>query len=297
MRKELKMSRWIFTLLLITGIAVGQQKKVVVKKKSLHKDDKEQTVDVDVVTDGNEMTIVVKQDGEKKEYTINIDDKKTLKEVKEKLADMDVNIKTMFMNDDNVYTIHSGGYLGVQIQELTVGLREYFKIKNDNGVLISGVVDDSPAEKAKLKAGDIILSVNGDNVSTTSDLQRAISRQNPDSEVKLEVIRKGRKRDFNAILGSQKSNFSWTGKMPEIKFGDNDHNVFFFSPDDHESNLQSFHLEKEVEKLKKSDEKLHKEYKLRMVGPKIDDNLREEVERLKKELKDLRKEIEILKKT
>ena len=298
MRKERNMSRWILTLLLIAGIAVGQQKKVIIKKKTLHKGDKEQIVDVDVETDGDEMTIIITQDGEEKEYTIDMDDQTALKEVKEKLADMDVNIKNMVFADDNVFKIHSGGYLGVQIQELTDGLRKYFKVNNDNGVLISEVVEDSPAEKAKLKAGDIILSVNGDNVSTTSDLQQAISRQDTESEVKLEVIRKGRKKDMTATLGSQKSNFSWTGKMPPMKMGDEDHNVFLFSPDDNDSNLQSFHmknhfkaqakhLEKKAKKLKKSGEKLHKEYKFRMAGPNHDDNLREELDELKKELKKL----------
>ncbi|MBT4069555.1 MAG: PDZ domain-containing protein [Candidatus Marinimicrobia bacterium] len=308
MRKERNMSRWILTLLLIAGIAVGQQKKVIIKKKTLHKGDKEQIVDVDVETDGDEMTIIITQDGEEKEYTIDMDDQTALKEVKEKLADMDVNIKNMVFADDNVFKIHSGGYLGVQIQELTDGLRKYFKVNNDNGVLISEVVEDSPAEKAKLKAGDIILSVNGDNVSTTSDLQQAISRQDTESEVKLEVIRKGRKKDMTATLGSQKSNFSWTGKMPPMKMGDEDHNVFLFSPDDNDSNLQSFHmknhfkaqakhLEKKAKKLKKSGEKLHKEYKFRMAGPNHDDNLREELDELKKELKKLRKEINKLKKS
>ncbi|MEA1882292.1 MAG: PDZ domain-containing protein [Candidatus Marinimicrobia bacterium] len=298
------MSRWILSLLLIAGIAVGQQKKVIVKKKALHKDDKEQTVDVDVQTDGDEMTIVVTQDGEEKEYTIDINDKKALKKVQEKLADMDVNIQTMVFDDDNVFKIHSGGYLGVQIQELTDGLREYFKVNSKNGVLISEVVDDSPAEKAKLKAGDIILSVNGDNVSTTSDLQRAISRQDPESEVKLEVIRKGRKRDFTATLGSQKSNFSWTGKMPPMKMGDEDHNVFFYSPDGGNFEIDEKKMKKhvkrfkeEAERLKKSGKKLHKEYRFRMDDSEHNDDIRVELDKLKKELKKLRKEINKLKKS
>tara|TARA_Y100000294_G_scaffold160539_1_gene164254 strand:- start:34649 stop:35563 length:915 start_codon:yes stop_codon:yes gene_type:complete len=304
MGKGLNMSRWILSLLLIAGIAVGQQKKVVVKKKALHKGNKEQTVDVDVETNGDEMTIVVTQDGEEKEYTIDIGDKKALKEVKEKLADMDVNIQTMVFDDDNVFKIHSGGYLGVQIQELTDGLREYFKVNSGNGVLISEVVEDSPADKAKLKAGDIILSVNDDNVSTTSDLQRAISRQDPESEVKLGIVRKGRKRDFTATLGSQKNNFSWTGKMPMIELNGDDHDVLFFSPeggnfeiDEEHLKKHANHLKEKTEKLRKSGEKLHKEYKFRMAGPRYNDNLRDEMDELKKELKELRKEIRKLKKS
>jgi len=247
--------------------------------------------------DGDEMTIVVERDGEKNEYTINIDDKKALKGIKEKLADMDVNIKTMMMDNDNVYSIHSGGYLGVQIQELTDGLRDYFKVKSDDGVLISEVVEDSPAEKAKLKVGDIIVSVNGDGVSTTSELQRAISREGSGADVSLEVIRKGRKKDYTATLGSQKNNFSWTGKMPMMDFGDDDHNVFFFSKDDQDFQLHTKHLKEEVKKLKKSEQKLKKKHKMRMVAPMPDHDVHKDIEKLKKEIEALRKEIQKLKKS
>ncbi|PCJ48607.1 MAG: hypothetical protein COA72_05025 [Candidatus Neomarinimicrobiota bacterium] len=268
---------------------------MIVQKKIIHKNDKEQTVEV--MIDGDEMTIVVERDGEKNEYTINIDDKKALKGIKEKLADMDVNIKTMMMDNDNVYSIHSGGYLGVQIQELTDGLRDYFKVKSDDGVLISEVVEDSPAEKAKLKVGDIIVSVNGDGVSTTSELQRAISREGSGADVSLEVIRKGRKKDYTATLGSQKNNFSWTGKMPMMDFGDDDHNVFFFSKDDQDFQLHTKHLKEEVKKLKKSEQKLKKKHKMRMVAPMPDHDVHKDIEKLKKEIEALRKEIQKLKKS
>ena len=289
------MSKWLLTILFIGGIAIGQQNKVIVQKKIIHKNDKEQTVEV--MIDGDEMTIVVERDGEKNEYTINIDDKKALKSIKEKLADMDVNIKTMMMDNDNVYSIHSGGYLGVQIQELTDGLRDYFKVKSDDGVLISEVVEDSPAEKAKLKVGDIIVSVNGDGVSTTSELQRAISREGSGADVSLEVIRKGRKKDYTATLGSQKNNFSWTGKMPMMDFGDDDHNVFFFSKDDQDFQLHTKHLKEEVKKLKKSEQKLKKKHKMRMVAPMPDHDVHKDIEKLKKEIEALRKEIQKLKKS
>lgn len=289
------MSKWLLTILFIGGIAIGQQNKVIVQKKIIHKNDKEQTVEV--MIDGDEMTIVVERDGEKNEYTINIDDKKALKGIKEKLADMDVNIKTMMMDNDNVYSIHSGGYLGVQIQELTDGLRDYFKVKSDDGVLISEVVEDSPAEKAKLKVGDIIVSVNGDGVSTTSELQRAISREGSGADVSLEVIRKGRKKDYTATLGSQKNNFSWTGKMPMMDFGDDDHSVFFFSKDDQDFQLHTKHLKEEVKKLKKSEQKLKKKHKMRMVAPMPDHDVHKDIEKLKKEIEALRKEIQKLKKS
>jgi serine protease Do len=59
--------------------------------------------------------------------------------------------------------------LGVQIESLPPQLAEYFGVK-DGGVLVSGVTKDSPAEKAGLKAGDVITSIDGDRVRDYGDL-------------------------------------------------------------------------------------------------------------------------------
>lgn len=61
------------------------------------------------------------------------------------------------------------GRLGIQLKELPPQLAEYFGVK-EGGVLVSSINKDSPAEKAGLKAGDVITSINGDRVRTTDDL-------------------------------------------------------------------------------------------------------------------------------
>jgi serine protease Do len=61
------------------------------------------------------------------------------------------------------------GRLGVQVDTLTPQLAEYFGVK-DGGVLVSGVTKDSPADKAGLKAGDVITSIGGDRVRDSDDL-------------------------------------------------------------------------------------------------------------------------------
>ncbi len=61
------------------------------------------------------------------------------------------------------------GRLGVQLNELTPQLADYFGA-TDGGVLVAGVTQDSPAEKAGLKAGDVITAIDGDRVRRTEDL-------------------------------------------------------------------------------------------------------------------------------
>jgi serine protease Do len=61
------------------------------------------------------------------------------------------------------------GRLGVQIESLSPQLAEYFGV-TDGGVLVSGVTKDSPADKAGLKAGDVITSIDGDRVRNYDDL-------------------------------------------------------------------------------------------------------------------------------
>ena len=67
----------------------------------------------------------------------------------------------------------SRGRLGVSVQSLTPDLEEYFGATN-GGVLVSSVAQDSAAAKAGMKAGDVIVSINGDRVSDSGDLMREI---------------------------------------------------------------------------------------------------------------------------
>lgn len=83
-------------------------------------------------------------------------------------------------------------WLGVYIQEVTPELAKEFKgAKAKKGVLVSTVIPDSPAEKAGLKRGDIILSVDKTEITTTQGLQKEILKRKIGQIVKLEVLREG----------------------------------------------------------------------------------------------------------
>jgi len=95
----------------------------------------------------------------------------------------------------------SRGWLGVVIQPVSKDLAESFGLDGTNGALVSDVSADSPAKKAGLKAGDVILSANGSDIDDSTTLPRLIGQVAPGDEVKLQVMRGGDKREIDVTVG------------------------------------------------------------------------------------------------
>ncbi len=93
------------------------------------------------------------------------------------------------------------GYLGIEIQELTPDLARQFGVNTRGGALVGEVEPDTPAAKAGLKRGDVILTLNGQPVASDRDLRLRISQTAPDTSVKLGISRDGKTQDFNVTLG------------------------------------------------------------------------------------------------
>lgn len=93
------------------------------------------------------------------------------------------------------------GYLGVYIQDATPDLAKQFGLDQGTGVLIGDVTPGTPAAKAGLKKGDIILKLNGKAVESRNDLQIQISQMAPGSKVSLDVWRDGKSIPFDVTLG------------------------------------------------------------------------------------------------
>ncbi len=94
------------------------------------------------------------------------------------------------------------GQLGVIIQEVSYDLAKSFNLDRASGALIAKVMPNSPAQQAGLQVGDIVRSVNGEEVRSSSDLPVMVGAMPPGKEVKLEVWRKGEKISVNVTLGS-----------------------------------------------------------------------------------------------
>jgi serine protease Do len=93
------------------------------------------------------------------------------------------------------------GWLGVSIQPLTAELARSFGSKDTRGVLISDVVPDSPAAKAGLKPGDILVEFEGKKTEAPADLQRAVGLASPGADVKMRVWHEGSERTVEIKVG------------------------------------------------------------------------------------------------
>jgi serine protease DegS len=83
------------------------------------------------------------------------------------------------------------GWLGIEAQDLTAALADSFGMPDTNGVLISGVLRDGPADEAGLLPGDVVTSINNTPVANASEAMKAISAQQPNTLIELGGIRKG----------------------------------------------------------------------------------------------------------
>jgi serine protease Do len=107
------------------------------------------------------------------------------------------------------------GFLGVDIQDLTPELAEYFGLKNTKGVLIPEVHEGSAAEKAGLKPNDIIVEFNGKTVDSAKELQSCVAMLEPGTSVKIVVLRDGKKETLAAELAKRPPLSELTGNLPK----------------------------------------------------------------------------------
>ncbi|MET0005813.1 MAG: DegQ family serine endoprotease [Candidatus Thiodiazotropha sp.] len=93
------------------------------------------------------------------------------------------------------------GFLGIMIQPLTPELAESFGTKYQKGILVAEVSENSPADRAGLKQGDLIFKLDGKNVGNVGDFRNRISLISPGSKVGLEIIRNGKPKAIEVTVG------------------------------------------------------------------------------------------------
>jgi len=95
------------------------------------------------------------------------------------------------------------GFLGVIIQDITAELADSFGLKDTRGVLVPEVTEDSAADKAGLKAGDIIVEFNGQPVEKVNVLQSRVAMLKPGTKVEVVVLRDGKREKLTVELGQR----------------------------------------------------------------------------------------------
>ncbi|MCP9474643.1 MAG: PDZ domain-containing protein, partial [Nitrospira sp.] len=103
------------------------------------------------------------------------------------------------------------GWLGVSIQDLTPELASQFGITDTKGVLVSDVVDDSPAKKAGFERGDVIVEYDGKPMDSPTHLRNAVAQTPVGKKVAVKIIRDKKPRTVELTIAEQPKSMSQSG--------------------------------------------------------------------------------------
>lgn len=96
-----------------------------------------------------------------------------------------------------------GGYLGIQTEEVTKENFAKYGLREVRGVAVEKVMEGSPAEKAGIQTGDVIVRFNNEEVTSTRKLTRLLGEVSPDHQVKITIVRGGGERELTATVGKR----------------------------------------------------------------------------------------------
>ncbi|CAG9171009.1 Do family serine endopeptidase [Cupriavidus pinatubonensis] len=95
------------------------------------------------------------------------------------------------------------GWIGVEPQDMTPEIAESFGLDAKQGALIAAVVQGGPADKAGVKPGDVLASVDGQPITDTTALLNAIAQLKPGVDIKMKVIRRGKPAELTVTIGKR----------------------------------------------------------------------------------------------
>jgi Do/DeqQ family serine protease len=131
------------------------------------------------------------------------------------------NIVRKVVDDLLLYGTAQRGYLGVQIAELTQELAEKEGLENIEGVYVAGITEGGAAKQAGMKAGDVITTINGRKVNSTTQLRESVGQYRPGDKLDVEVNRNGKRQHYELTLLNE------AGNVDLVKSGDSFYNAEF----------------------------------------------------------------------
>jgi len=208
---------------------------------------------MDQYAPGEKIQVKVWRDGKTKNFDVELGEQKSM--------ELDKVMKKVMVD-------HSpNSWLGVKLQGLESQLAEYFDV--DHGALITEVMEDSPAEKAGLQAGDVVTMVGDDKVDDASDFQKMIGEKEPGEKVKLLFVRSGKEMKKEVELAEVPEDMKKKFFGPMKWFGKGMEDVYLFDDGDFEDiDVRVFtdgdefkELKEEMKQLKEEMLKLKQELK------------------------------------
>jgi len=95
------------------------------------------------------------------------------------------------------------GWIGVEPQDVTPEIAESFGLDQKSGAIVAGVLKNGPADRAGIKPGDILMNVNGQEITDTTRLLNVIAQIKPGTAAKVHLVRKNRELDVDVIIGKR----------------------------------------------------------------------------------------------
>jgi S1-C subfamily serine protease len=164
---------------------------------------------------GQDVTLKIERDGQPLDVKIKLGE---LAEV-DAFKEMDVRFPGLFGNvPPNVavkpkpgapqpfeWSVETRKYIGVYCNELNRELAEHFGVKEGTGLLVSRLTEGGPAEKAKVKIGDVIVKVDGKRIGTVNELLDVVQAKEKGAKIKLEIVRDGKTTSLDVEVQEDKN--------------------------------------------------------------------------------------------
>ena len=95
------------------------------------------------------------------------------------------------------------GWIGVEPQDVTPEIAESFGLAQNSGAIVAGVLQGGPADKAGIRPGDILVTVNGEDITDTTKLLNVVAQIKPGAATKVHLVRKGKEFDLTVVIGKR----------------------------------------------------------------------------------------------
>ena len=138
----------------------------------------------------------------------------------------------------------SRGWLGVGIQDVSKDLAKAFKLENTKGSLITGVMEDTPAQKAGIRKGDVVIKINEKLIQDSNHLRNEIANAGAFKDVEMEIIRDGESILVKLELGERPKKISQVKVLPKSNKDSNQMNLLGMTLEEiNEENSRKFGID------------------------------------------------------
>ena len=176
------------------------------------------TVSLEIQDEGSRRTVDIKITERESEHDIHkIISKIGIPDVDFEGFDMEFEVPDIDIDLPHIMSLgaHGGGVrMGVMVETLTDQLGEFFGVEDGGGVLIRRVEKGSAGEEAGLRAGDVIIGIDDQDIASSSALRRAV-RENAGKTVAVTIVRDRRETEVSVTLPEKKSPSKWEWHMKE----------------------------------------------------------------------------------